>query len=268
MTQQEFAAAGLALSREAGVTDGVHAYFVQHYPRLYKLCRLFRLLESNLGDVLEIGPFFSYTPFLLQPNAASYAVLEGDDAVAYPLKPLYQKRGISAQFVDLFEIFGPIHSAIHRLAYADASFNTILCWGTMEHFNFNPVKFVRELHRVLKPGGRVYISVPNRASFQNLLDLLFGGLERDTVDRYYTYENMRCNGKIAFYGFHWREYSYPELAHLFAQAGFTVRSAGTSVAFQVHARTSIPRHVARGATQVLARLLPRYGTDANLVAEK
>jgi len=268
MTQQEFAAAGLALSREAGVVDNFHAYFVQHCPRLYKLCRVFHLLENNLGDVLEIGPFFGYTPFLLQPNATSFAVLEGDDASAYPLKALYQKRGIAVQYVDLFEIFGPIHSATHRLVHADASFNTILCWGTMEHFNFNPVKFVRELHRVLKPGGRVYISVPNRASFQNIVELLFGRSDREVVDRYYTFEDFQCNGKTAFYGFHWREYSCPEMAQLFARAGFTVLGAGTSVAFQVHARTSILRRIARGGNRVLAGLLPRYGTDSNLVAEK
>jgi SAM-dependent methyltransferase len=241
---------------------------VQHCVRLYKSCRLFHLLENHLGDVLEIGPFFGYIPFFLKPNATSYTVLEGDDPATYPLKPLYQKRGIKMQFVDLFETFGPIHSATHRLAYADASFNTIVCWAAMEHFNFNPVKFVRELYRVLKPGGRVYIAVPNRASFQNLVELLLGRSDREVIDRYYTYENYQSNGTTAYYGFHWREYSYPEIAHLFARAGFTVRSAGTSVAFQVHARTSIRRHIARCANRLLASLLPRYGTDSNLVAEK
>jgi SAM-dependent methyltransferase len=44
----------------------------------------------------------------------------------------------------------------------------------MEHFNFNPVKFVREFRRVLKPGGKAYINVPNNASFQNLVSLIFG----------------------------------------------------------------------------------------------
>ncbi len=248
--------------------DFGHAYFVQHCPRLYNTCRLFRLLEHRLGDVLEIGPFYGYIPFLLQPNATSYSVLEGDDPTAYPLKPLYQKRGIAAQYVDLFEMFGPIHSATHRLDYANASFDAILCWGTMEHFNFNPVKFVRELYRILKPSGHVYISVPNRASFQNIVELLFGRTDREAIDRYYTFENMQCNGKTAFYGFHWREYASPELAHLFARVGFTVRSIGTSVSFQVHDRTSVVRHVARCANRVLGRVLPRYGTDCNLVAEK
>ncbi len=106
MSQEEFAAQGSALSREAGVQDQLHGYFVEHRNRLYKSCVIFGLLEKNLGDVLEIGPFYGYTPFLLRPQASSYTVLEGDDPAAYPLKSLYQKYHIAADFVDLFEVFG------------------------------------------------------------------------------------------------------------------------------------------------------------------
>src|SRR6185295_10763942 len=111
-----------------------------------------------LGNVLEVGPFFGYLPFLLRPASSAYTVLEGDDPVVRPLERLYQERAITLSYVDFCELFGPDRSAAHRLSFPDASFDTILCWETMEHFNFNPVKFIRELHRVLKPGGRVCIT--------------------------------------------------------------------------------------------------------------
>ena len=246
----------------------LHGYFLGHLPRLYKTCSWFNLLESKLGDVLEIGPFYGYTPFLLRPRSSSYAVLEGDDPVVYPLKPVYEKRSISAAFIDLFDSFGPTHQASHALAHKDDSFDTVLCWETMEHFNFNPVKFVRELQRVLRPGGRACITVPNKASFQGIAGLVLGRGEEHLIDSYFTFEDYTSNGKKAFYGFHWREYSPPELRRLFEKAGFKIVRCNTLVAFQAHAKQSFPRRVARGINKVAASLLRRHGTHVCLVAEK
>jgi SAM-dependent methyltransferase len=268
-SEREFDALGRALSEEAKVLDGLHGYFVEHRSRLYKSCGLFKLLADELGDVLEIGPFYGYTPFLLRPRARSYVVLEGDDPVAYPLRAPYEKRQIQVRWVDLFEIFGPTHTAKHALDFPDNSFDTLLCWETMEHFNFNPVKFVRELYRVLRPGGRACITVPNKASLQNVAGLLSVRYEAhvSSISSYYRFEDYVCNGKKAFYGFHWREYSATELRQLFERAGFTIRQSGTFVAF--HAAGQSPgRRLVQAANRVLAGLLSRYGTHVRLAAEK
>src|SRR6185369_4699706 len=268
LSEDEFLEAGVALSREARVLDSLHRYFLMHRFRVYQCCWQFNLFETSLGDVLEVGPFYSYTPFVLRRQASSYVVLEGDDPAAYPLKPLYEQRRITAEFVDLFEMFGPVRTATHTLPFADASFNTVLCWGTMEHFNFNPVKFVREVCRVLKPGGNAYINVPNNASFQNLVSLIFGRFEEARVDGYFEYENYSSNGKKAFYGFHWREYSGPELARLFSRAGFAIQSCELLVTFQEDGKISAARKLLRHGTRLLARVLPRYATDVCLTAER
>jgi len=267
-TQQEFVEQALAISREAGVLDTLHRYFVQQADRLYQASAMFGLLDRQLGDVLEVGPFFGYTPFLLRPNATSYTVLEGDDPVVYPLKPIYERHRIKADLIDLFEWFGPTRTATHSLGFPDNSFDTVLCWETMEHFNFNPVKFVRELHRVLKPGGRAYITVPNMVSFQRLVGYLFGRAEQHLVQGYFQYEDYISNGKKAFFGFHWREYSRPELALLFATVGFKVIRSDTFVAFQTHAKTSPAQAAARGAARILAGVFRRYGTHVLLEAGK
>jgi SAM-dependent methyltransferase len=268
ITEHEFVAKGLELSRQAGVMDTLHEYFVSHCRRLYGTCARFDLLEKDLGEVLEIGPFYSYTPFLLRPNSKSYTVLEGDDPATYPLKPVYEQHQIAVRFVDLFESFGPTTTASHRLPFADETFQTLLCWETMEHFSFSPVRFVRELRRVLKPAGCAYVTVPNRASLQNLAALVSGRLELENINAYYTFEDYSCNGKKAFYGFHWREYSAPELRHLFARAGFSICRCGTFVAFRGGQEASALRRVARGASFVLGHLLGRYATHVFLMAQK
>ncbi len=47
----------------------------------------------------------------------------------------------------------------HSLPFADASFETVLCAETLEHLRA-PAATVAEMHRVLRPGGRVVVTVP------------------------------------------------------------------------------------------------------------
>lgn len=48
---------------------------------------------------------------------------------------------------------------IHNLPFADASKEAILCLAVLEHVE-NPIRAMEELHRVLKPGGKLLIYVP------------------------------------------------------------------------------------------------------------
>jgi SAM-dependent methyltransferase len=267
MTKEQFTAKGTEMSAKAGVLDGLHSYFRLHATRLHQVCEMFNLFKP-LGDVLEIGPFYGYMPFILRPHSSSYHVLEGNDPAVHALEPLYREYSVQMQYVDFFDLFGPIQSAPHKLPLADSAYDTILCWETMEHFNFNPVKFVRELHRVLKPGGRVCITVPNKASFQGIVALMFGRGEKELIHKFYRFEDYESNGKKAFYGFHWREYSPPELSLLFNRCGFKVQTCGSFVAFQEHGPTGTGRKFARALSRAGSAVLPRFGTNVYLTATR
>jgi SAM-dependent methyltransferase len=52
-----------------------------------------------------------------------------------------------------------IFSPLHQIPVCDNYFDTILCIAVLEHV-INPVEVVKELARVLKPGGLLVVSVP------------------------------------------------------------------------------------------------------------
>ena len=59
---------------------------------------------------------------------------------------------------------GALHSVIgdvRDLPFSDASFDAIYSMGTIEHFD-ETERAVEEMARVLKPGGRAIVGVPNR----------------------------------------------------------------------------------------------------------
>jgi ubiquinone/menaquinone biosynthesis C-methylase UbiE len=52
------------------------------------------------------------------------------------------------------------HASLETLPFANASFDFIVCSEVIEHVP-DESKVLRELHRVLKPGGTLVVTVPN-----------------------------------------------------------------------------------------------------------
>ena len=62
------------------------------------------------------------------------------------------------------------------LPYDDASFDRALCLDVLEHLSFeDQPRALAELHRVLRPGGELLVSVPNLAHLQSRVHFLLRG---------------------------------------------------------------------------------------------
>jgi ubiquinone/menaquinone biosynthesis C-methylase UbiE len=60
------------------------------------------------------------------------------------------------------------NGTLEAAAYPAQSFDAITMWDVLEHLH-DPVASLRELQRLLKPGGAVFIRVPNAASYTRML---------------------------------------------------------------------------------------------------
>ncbi len=64
------------------------------------------------------------------------------------------------------------HDLAEPFAFADATFDVIFCSEVLEHL-FDPAFAVREMYRVLRPGGRLMFTVPYHGRLKNVLIALF-----------------------------------------------------------------------------------------------
>jgi SAM-dependent methyltransferase len=74
-----------------------------------------------------------------------------------PYYPFFSERASEYVGVDASHPAADLHAPLERLPVEDASFDIVLCTQVIEHAD-DPAQVVRELHRVVKPGGRVLAS--------------------------------------------------------------------------------------------------------------
>jgi SAM-dependent methyltransferase len=122
--------------------DNERRLFTEHFPALEGL----RILKSDLWDEAKNTRILAWAS---RRGARAYGV-----DVAAPI--VVQARAAFAA-----DVLRCAVSDVRALPFRDASFDAIYSMGTIEHFD-ETERAVEEMARVLKPGGRAIVGVPNR----------------------------------------------------------------------------------------------------------
>ncbi|KXK29102.1 MAG: Ubiquinone/menaquinone biosynthesis C-methyltransferase UbiE [Candidatus Hinthialibacteria bacterium OLB16] len=152
------------------------------------------------------------------PEAVHGRVLDaGAGRLSY--QSLLEKHGDSVVYLDRYRSVDGLSLTgdLENLPFADGSFNTVFCSQVLEHVP-EPEKVLVEFHRILKPGGKVLLTVPHLAYLHN------------EPHDYYRYTH---------YG----------LQHLFTKAGFVteeVRWSGGVLSFLGHFPSTLLLNLAWG----------------------
>lgn len=111
-----------------------------------------------------------------------------------------------------------------KLPFEDSEFDFIVCVEGLEHIE-RPANAIREFSRVLRPGGKLIVSVPNIMNIEERLKWLFFGytshfkpVSKQAAAEIYG----RFNGKAEI-GLHINPIGYSELRYLLEANGFDIR---------------------------------------------
>jgi SAM-dependent methyltransferase len=205
--------------REAIAHQFPNAYYLTDERRAIFL----DLLPIEGADVLEIGPGFGQFSDKIAKKAKSIEALEVDSDQADFVREKLRQETIANVVVTT-------GGADCRLPYSDASFDLVILnlvfeWCATrlrERHEDAQERLLREIARVLRPGGRLYLATKNRFALRYLLgkadehyhNMRFGSaLPRWMAD---TLHRRRPRGRL---------YSWRGLSRLLRKSGFDIEQS-------------------------------------------
>jgi SAM-dependent methyltransferase len=126
--------------------DNERRLFSEHFPPLEGL----RILKTDLWDEAKNTRILAWA---CHQGARAYGIDISEPTVI-------QARAAFDTGAGAHGLRGAVGD-VRELPFADASFDAIYSMGTIEHFD-ETERAVEEMARVLKPGGRAIVGVPNR----------------------------------------------------------------------------------------------------------
>ncbi len=185
---------------------GIKKEFALHYLKIHvaryerDLAPIVEKLTTG-ARILDLGA----APFLV-PYALAR---EGYDVTAVDLHP--------ADWLDAPLPFKIVTANCdgEPLPFADDAFDCVIFTEVFEHLHVNLNHTMKEIHRVLKSGGFLYLTTPNLLGLRGTLRLLKRGGMRDGI--YECWEGAETGGFLG----HVREYTPREIANYLPACGYS-----------------------------------------------
>jgi SAM-dependent methyltransferase len=128
-------------------SDNERRLFTEHFPALEGL----RILKTDLWDEAKNTRILAWAS---RQGARAYGIDISEPTV------IQARAAFDARTSARHCLLGAVGD-VRALPFRDASFDAIYSMGTIEHFD-ETERAVEEMARVLKPGGRAIVGVPNR----------------------------------------------------------------------------------------------------------
>jgi len=161
--------------------------------------------------VLELGAFFGTVCIALASLGYEVTAADIPEYIDMPEQVArYARHKVMTKGVRLQNF---------KMPFEAESFDVVIMCEVLEHLNFNPLPLLKEINRILAPGGIFYLSLPNYANIRNRVKVLKGGAPGIDVESFY--EQLRPGGQEIVYG-HWREYTAPEVRAMLEPLGFRI----------------------------------------------
>ena len=130
-------------------TEVTSSKIISDNPLFQRTLKAYHLVAPNIhGNVLEIGCGEGYGVELLYKNASQLTLIDKSPYTAEIIKEKYPKATI------IQEKIPPLTQL------ATNSFDVVVSFQVIEHIE-DVALYLQEIHRVLKPTGKAYISTPN-----------------------------------------------------------------------------------------------------------
>lgn len=147
--------------------------------------------------------------------------------------------------------------------FANGSFDLVLCMEVIEHLTYSPSHTLAESHRVLRPGGKLLITVPNYLRSQRIVQIALGRPDD------FPYVGTGIQGR------HQRELTYDEMKLLLEACNYCIdyldveivwpwspamTLAGRVFAALLHGFLRLPLAYARKRRELIIALATPVGT--------
>ncbi|UCE55987.1 MAG: class I SAM-dependent methyltransferase [Desulfobacterales bacterium] len=189
------------------------------------------------GRILELG---CNTGFMTECLAQKGQVYAADISMSYLKKVKNRVPGVTLVRLDA-----------HKLPFEALFFDNVLMTDVLEHV-LVPCRVLEEVHRVLKPEGKLILGVPNILNFSNILRHLI---------------SSKPNSLLKYTDAHISFYDPAGLFQLLAATGFFIKKYHPIYPFST-ARNIIPPSIIRLLDNLFSRIARYFTREMLVIAQK
>jgi 2-polyprenyl-3-methyl-5-hydroxy-6-metoxy-1,4-benzoquinol methylase len=187
----------------------IKEYFEAHGTRIaFDVDYADRFLRPD-DRVLEIGAFPYFLTLPLASRGYDLTALDKCRSLQY-IPSIADKFKLTVLDCDL---------DTEPIPEADSTFDSVIMNEVFEHLRINLISSMREVHRVLRPGGRLLLSTPNLRSVRGIYNLL--RKEEAYCSMGGVYDNFAFLEQLGIMG-HVREYTPKEVRDFLQRIGFEI----------------------------------------------